>query len=118
MEVAVEVDGRQQGHPNITDEFPELGPVALQDSNFGVFHGRDVTQAEDAGARGFPRHRPPVASPTCRQSVSDMSEYASGLGEYRMRNARAKLRLAHGIAEPRTAAPLTLNDRAYELLRL
>ena len=35
-----------------------------------------------------------------------------------MRKAQAKPRLAHGIAERRAAAPVTLNDRAYELLRL
>src|ERR1700722_16150037 len=34
-----------------------------------------------------------------------------------MRKAQAKPRLAHEIAE-RRAAPVTLNDRAYELLRL
>jgi DNA-binding GntR family transcriptional regulator len=35
-----------------------------------------------------------------------------------MRDGRAKLRLAHGVAAPHGAAPVTLNDRAYELLRL
>src|ERR1700734_295314 len=35
-----------------------------------------------------------------------------------MRKARANPRLAHGIAGRRAAAPVTLNDRAYELLRL
>jgi DNA-binding GntR family transcriptional regulator len=35
-----------------------------------------------------------------------------------MRNARAKMRLAHALAEPRGEEPVTLNERAYEVIRL
>jgi DNA-binding GntR family transcriptional regulator len=38
--------------------------------------------------------------------------------ERAVRDVQAKLRLAHGAAEARDTAPITLNDRAYELLRL
>lgn len=35
-----------------------------------------------------------------------------------MRNARAKMRLARAAAEPQGAQPVTLGERAYELIRL
>jgi hypothetical protein len=39
VEVSVEIDGRQQRDSNVTNEFPELAPIALQGLSFRLLHG-------------------------------------------------------------------------------